>query len=197
MLIYFFIGVAFGAILTYIVCMLLQQRTAIDTSQYLPRDAVAQLQQQLEMQIDRLNDDLHEKETDLRTYIAKSATLQQHNQSLQELLNTQKIEVTTLQTQFQTQFEQVANRLLEEKSERFSLHNQQQISNIVAPLRERLLEFEARAERSAQVEMTERVSLRKELELLRDLNTQLSSDALQLIDKHLFHLGIPRSAVKR
>lgn len=180
MLIYFFIGVAFGAILTYIVCMLLQQRTAIDTSQYLPRDAVAQLQQQLEMQIDRLNDDLHEKETDLRTYIAKSATLQQHNQSLQELLNTQKIEVTTLQTQFQTQFEQVANRLLEEKSERFSLHNQQQISNIVAPLRERLLEFEARAERSAQVEMTERVSLRKELELLRDLNTQLSSDALQL-----------------
>ena len=167
MLIYFFIGVAFGTILTYIVCMLLQQRKGVDTSQYLPRDAVAQLQQQLEMQIDRLNDDLHEKETDLRTYIAKAATLHQHNQGLQQLLDTQKIEVATLQTQFQTEFERVANRLLEEKSERFSLHNQQQISNIVAPLRERLLEFEARAERSAQVEMTERVSLRKELELLR------------------------------
>ncbi len=180
MLIYLFTGIALGAIFTYIICMRLQQRQTIDTSQYLSRETVAQLREDTQMQIDRLTDDLQEKQIELRDYAAKAAALQQHNQGLEQLLDTQKIEVAALQTQFQTEFERVANRLLEEKSERFSLHNQQQISNIVAPLRERLLEFEARAERSAQVEMTERVSLRKELELLRDLNTQLSADALQL-----------------
>jgi DNA recombination protein RmuC len=84
------------------------------------------------------------------------------------------------QQQLKAEFEQLANRLLEEKSERFGLHNERQMASIVSPLRERLRDFEERADRLAQSEQTERIALRKEIEQLRTLNQQISSDALAL-----------------
>lgn len=109
------------------------------------------------------------------------ASLEQINAHLDEKLNTQKEELTQLQVRFQTEFENVANRLLEEKTQRFTQQNQQQISTILNPLRDKIKEFEAGIERKFLEETRERVSLKTEIEHLRALNQQLSNDAHNLV----------------
>jgi DNA recombination protein RmuC len=108
------------------------------------------------------------------------ASQEQIGLNLEEKLNHQKAEVENLQRAFQSEFENVANRLLEEKSQRFSQQNQQQIGDLLTPLRERIHEFEAQFERKFLDDTKQRASLKTEIESLRQLNQQLSHDAHNL-----------------
>ena len=64
-----------------------------------------------------------------------------------------------LQNRFKTEFENIANRLLEEKSQKFSAHNQQQMGELLNPLREKIKTFEENIERRFVEETRDRVSL--------------------------------------
>jgi DNA recombination protein RmuC len=99
---------------------------------------------------------------------------------LQETLLNQKQEVEQLQNKFKTEFENIANRLLEEKSRSFSQHNNQQLQTVLLPLREKIKDFEENIERKFLEETREKSSLKKELEQLHSLNQQLSTDAHNL-----------------
>lgn len=108
------------------------------------------------------------------------ASLEQINAHLDEKLNLQKDELTQLQQRFQTEFENIANRLLEEKSQRFTQQNQTQMNDLLNPLREKIKDFEDNMSRRFSDETRERISLRTEIEGLVKLNQQLSSDAHNL-----------------
>ena len=108
------------------------------------------------------------------------ASLEQINVNLDEKLNLQKEELTQLQQRFQTEFENIANRLLEEKSQRFTQQNQTQMNDLLNPLREKIKDFEANMSRNFSDETRERASLKTEIEGLVKLNQQLSSDAHNL-----------------
>jgi DNA recombination protein RmuC len=88
--------------------------------------------------------------------------------------------VEQLQAKFKTEFENIANRLLEEKSQRFSAQNAQQLQSVLFPLKEKIKEFEESVERKFLEETREKTSLKKELEQLHQLNRQLSLDAHNL-----------------
>ena len=108
------------------------------------------------------------------------ASLEQINAHLDEKLDFQKKELTQLQQRFQTEFENIANRLLEEKSQRFTQQNQTQMNNLLNPLREKIKDFEDNMSRRFSDETRERISLKTEIEGLVKLNQQLSSDAHNL-----------------
>ena len=105
------------------------------------------------------------------------ASLEQINAHLEEKLLTQKDDITTLQIRFQTEFENISNRLLEEKSQKFEQQNARQIGDLLTPLRDRINEFGQQIDLKFLDETRERMSLKNEIENLRVLNTQLSSDA--------------------
>ena len=85
-----------------------------------------------------------------------------------------------MQNRFKTEFENIANRLLEEKSQRFTDQNAQQLQTVLHPLREKIREFEENVDRKFLEETREKSSLKKEIEQLFQLNQQLSQDAHNL-----------------
>ncbi len=180
-IIYLICSALFGAIIVY---FLLQKnantRGELGDDMLQQRYVVRELYDTLFAQNSQLQQSLQLRERELRDMQATLSAKEQSLYHAQEKLYQQKEEMAKQQQQLASHFEVLANRILEEKSARFSLENQTQIANIVTPLKERLRDFEERADRLAQTEQTERISLRKEIEHLRVLNQQISSDALTL-----------------
>ena len=181
-LLYLLIGVLLGAL---IAALFVYNRTVGSgafmptkdvAEKFVPKELVAELNE-------RLKNEAVENAANTLTIIELNkdlASLEQINVNIEEKLAIQKADLTNLQNRFQTEFENVANRLLEEKSQRFSLQNQQQIGDILNPLKERIREFEQSVERKFLDETRERSSLKTEIESLQKMNTQLSNDANNL-----------------
>jgi len=93
-----------------------------------------------------------------------------------EQLSTRQEEVEIMQTTF----ENLANRLLEDKSEKFTRQNKTQLDALLQPLQLKIKDFEEKVEKTYRHEAEERISLREEIKQLRDLNMQLSNDANSL-----------------
>lgn len=144
--------------------------------QYVLREVFASLQEQADM----YRADMMEKETEIRSLTKSLSSQQQENLGLRDKLAKDQEQITQLQTQFQREFELTANKLFDEKSRRFSQQNQEQLTHILNPLRERIREFELGIERRYMEKTKDMVSLKKEIEQLRDLNLQLSHDANNL-----------------
>lgn len=85
-----------------------------------------------------------------------------------------------LSTRMGAQFENMAQKIFEEKSKRFTEQNHQNIFAVLDPLRERLKEFEKKVEDSYATERSERGMLRGELNKLMELNKVMSSEAQNL-----------------
>ena len=113
-------------------------------------------------------------------YILVSKALAAKEQYAENLVNKvkeQEIQAAQLQQRFQTEFENIANRLLDEKSRVFTSQNQTNIETILNPLKEKIKDFEDKIDRTYWKESQERISLKEEIKLLRDLNSQLSQEA--------------------
>lgn len=134
----------------------------------------------IQNQADLFRDDLLDKEQELRKLSSQLSAKENEILNINEKLISQKSEVENLQQRFQTEFENIANRLLEEKSQKFSQQNQLQLNHILNPLKEKIQEFETGVNARFLEETRDRISLKKEIEQLRDLNMQLSLDANNL-----------------
>ncbi|PHL00498.1 DNA recombination protein RmuC [Neolewinella marina] len=145
------------------------------------RDFVGrELYEQLRSDADLSYENLQERiqsESELKSQLA---TLSAHHQNLQERLEQQQAEMERLQEASVAHFERTADRLLEEKSARFTQQNVQQLNGILAPLKERIQGFEAQVEKRFLEETKDRVSLRTEIQHLHRLNQQISAEANNL-----------------
>lgn len=179
-----FLFLIVGLILGYIAGIWRQKLTA--GSNYIPRAEVEQqyvaksIYNHLQEQADLQREDIAEKDTELRQLSSSLAGREQFILQLEDKLQTQAEEVAKLQAQARVEFENLANRLLDEKSRQFQNHNQQALEGILNPLREKIRSFEDGIEKRFLEETRDRVSLKKEIEHLRLLNQQLSEDANNL-----------------
>jgi DNA recombination protein RmuC len=80
------------------------------------------------------------------------------------------------------QFTNLANQILEEKSKRFTEQNQVNLGQLLDPLRNRLVEFQARVEDVYVKESKDRSALAEQVRQLMALNQSLSQDARNLTD---------------
>jgi DNA recombination protein RmuC len=178
---YLALGIFLGALLAWLV---LRQRFA---SEYVSEAKLQEsyvhksLYDSLQVQADLLRDDLLDKEQEIRALGGIVAAKEQNIIHLEIRLEQQAEDLAKTQVKLQTEFENIANRIMEEKSQRFTAQNQQQLSGLLQPLHLKIKEFEEGVERKYWDEAKERVSLRKEIEQLRELNTRLSNDADRLV----------------
>src|SRR5690606_20288799 len=82
--------------------------------------------------------------------------------------------------QLTQEFQLLAQRIFEEKSERFTKQNQNNIEQTLNPLREQIADFRKRIDTVYDEENKDRASLRAELGHLKDLNRKISEEALNL-----------------
>ncbi len=119
------------------------------------------------------SDEYHEANKKLAELIAV-------NKSLTEKLEIQKTEMENLRKQFNTEFENIANKILEDKSEKFTKLNQDNLANILKPLGENIDTFKKKVEEVYDKEAKERFSLGKEVARLVELNQKISDQANNL-----------------
>ena len=100
--------------------------------------------------------------------------------NLQEKLNTQKAELDEIQKKFTTEFENIANKILEKNSEKFTAANQKNLSDVLNPLKEKINLFEKKVEDTYQKGLRDQTDLRAELKKLHDLNSKISEEANNL-----------------
>lgn len=98
-----------------------------------------------------------------------------------QLKNTeQKEEVTKLQEKFTKEFENLANKILDEKSLKFTEQNQKNIKNILNPLQEKIQLFEKKVEDSQKENISINSALREQLLNLQNQNIKISKEAENL-----------------
>jgi len=108
------------------------------------------------------------------------ATFTAENKALSEKLELQKNEMDAIHKQFNLEFEQIASRILEEKTEKFTNLNRSNLDIILKPLGENIDSFRKKVEEVYVTEAKERFSLGQEVKNLRELNDRLSSEANNL-----------------
>ena len=92
----------------------------------------------------------------------------------------QKQEVEGLQKKFTTEFENLANKILEEKSSKFTLQNQENLKVILAPLQDKILHFEKKVEDTHKESIDYHAALRQQILGLKDLNEQMNKETINL-----------------
>ena len=100
--------------------------------------------------------------------------------SLREKLDTQKVEMEALTKKFNLEFENIANRILETKSEKFTEMNKTNLKNILEPLGQNIESFRKAVNDAYKTESNERFSLANEVKRLAELNQQISKEANDL-----------------
>lgn len=102
------------------------------------------------------------------------------NDNLKQKLAEQKGELEQLNQKFTKEFENLANRILDEKSQKFTEQNRNNLDVILNPFKEKLKEFEQKVDQAYKAENSERVTLKTEIKNLIDLNKQISEEANNL-----------------
>ena len=108
------------------------------------------------------------------------ATVRTENASLREKIEKQLEEAEQLQKRLTSEFENIANKVMKERSDEFSVANHKNISEILNPLKDKIQGFERKVEESYEKDMRDRVSLREEVKKLTELNTRVSEEANNL-----------------
>ncbi|PXW17064.1 DNA recombination protein RmuC [Chryseobacterium sp. CBTAP 102] len=115
-----------------------------------------------------------------QTLFAKNSELSAKNESLQQSLDTQKEEIIKIQEESKLQFENLANKILEEKTEKFTALNQNNLKNILDPFQEKIADLKNKVNEAYEKENKERFSLAEKVKELAELNQQISEDAKKL-----------------
>jgi len=89
-------------------------------------------------------------------------------------------ELQKQQEQLRKDFELLANRIFDNKSEKFTLQNKENLKNILHPLQEKIKTFEEKVDQSQKDSISMHSALKEQLLGLRDLNQQMAKEATNL-----------------
>ena len=89
-------------------------------------------------------------------------------------------ELEKRQEQLRKDFELLATKILDEKSEKFTLQNKENIKNILNPLQEKIKTFEEKVDLTQKESISMHSALKEQLLGLKDLNQQMSKEATNL-----------------
>ncbi|HUH73995.1 MAG TPA: DNA recombination protein RmuC [Chitinophagales bacterium] len=105
---------------------------------------------------------------------------QQENSYLKDQLLNQKEELTQLQQRFKIEFEQLAQKILEEKSKKFTDQNEEKISALLLPLREKIIQFEQKVENVNKEQIDRNATLIEQIRQLGKLHAIMSTETQNL-----------------
>ena len=141
----------------------------------------------LQSQYDQLRQDLNVEKTtrlfaesNVGTLTTQLSTLQKQHDLQQEHAQDQLKLLSEAKQALSDQFKSLANDILEEKSKRFTEQNQNNIGQLLDPLRQRIVEFKTRVEEIHTHDTQQQATLKAELARLSELNRQMTEEAHSL-----------------
>ncbi len=128
----------------------------------------------------KLNGELKTITKELENLKIDNNTLINNQENNLKAIELQKENMNELQKKFNTEFENIANKILEQKTEKFTLQNKTQLEEILKPLGENIHSFKQKVEEVYDKESKERFSLGERVKELTDLNQKISQEAHNL-----------------
>ncbi len=120
---------------------------------------------------------IREEKEFLNTELVKRTS---ENDTLEVKLKDQKLELEKLQEKFQKEFENLANKILDNKSEKFTKQNKENLDLVLKPLQEKIDKFEKKVEETHKESIDRHAMLRQQIIGLKELNEQMSKEATNL-----------------
>lgn len=136
--------------------------------------------EQLQKQISSLSTD---KDTLRNEREAMTIQLTKKEADFDNLLDRNKeyrIEVEQLQEKFTQEFEILANKILEEKTNKFTEQNKENLKNILTPLQDKIQLFEKKVEDTHKESIGNNAALRQQILGLREMNEQMTKETINL-----------------
>ena len=121
--------------------------------------------------------DLRERFNDERSNLVRAEA---NVTAYKDKLAQQQKSIEELQQKFTLEFSNIANKILEEKSAKFTLQNQTNLDNILNPLKANIKSFEEKVDKVYKVEALERSELKGVIFQLMDQSKQIQTDANNL-----------------
>ncbi|MBE0648562.1 MAG: DNA recombination protein RmuC [Bacteroidales bacterium] len=134
----------------------------------------------LTQQIDELTQDIQRKESTILEMNGQVAGKEAEIKALAAKFTEQQAGIEQLQDRFRIEFKNLANDILEEKTQKFTDQNKTRLDEILKPLSEKIRDFEKKVEETYDKESKERFSLGREIKNLAELNQQISKEANNL-----------------
>ncbi|TDE03202.1 DNA recombination protein RmuC [Flavobacterium hiemivividum] len=101
-------------------------------------------------------------------------------ENLWERNKEQRDEVEKLQQKFTKEFENLANKILDEKSNKFTEQNKENMKNILSPLQDKIQLFEKKVEDTHKESIDYHAALRQQILGLQQMNLQMSKETINL-----------------
>ena len=149
---------------------------ALESELAAKQDRVAQLVNesgQYQQRAETLSEELGQLKVELRE---QQVTLDKERRSASEKLELLEKNRDALKQEF----ENLANRIFEQKSERFSQQSKTSLDSLLNPFRDQLQDFRKRVEDVYTTETRDRQALRSEIKSLQELNRQITEEAANL-----------------
>ena len=111
---------------------------------------------------------------------ANLARLGAEKAGLESHIAQHKEDLSAMREQFTKDFQILANKIFEEKSEKFTLQNRSNLDLILNPLKERIADFQKKVEETHTSNIKETTGLREELKHLKDMSQRMTNEAENL-----------------
>lgn len=148
---------------------------------------LAEKAEQKNQQLPKLEERLREREEEIKSLNRELTTAKSHISTLTTRLEEQDKAAAQRLRQLEEakekmamEFENLANRILDEKSRKFTDQNKAQLGDLLKPMREQLEGFRSKVEEIHLNDVKERSSLSEQLHQLRELNQRINQEAINL-----------------
>ncbi|PRP66763.1 DNA recombination protein RmuC [Nonlabens agnitus] len=121
--------------------------------------------------------ELNREKEHLSVQLAQMRTI---HEKAEEKYEQSQAELEKLNEKFTKEFENLANKILDEKSTKFTTQNKLNIEQILNPLQEKIKSFEKRVEDTHKDTIDRQSSLRQQIIGLKELNEQMSKETSNL-----------------
>lgn len=143
-------------------------------------DAQANRVTEKQTQIESLKEELEKVVAQFDLNKQALATANAINVANSQKLESQKREVEEMSKKFNTEFENIANKILDTKTEKFTELNKTNLKAILDPLGENIKQFKEKVNETYDKESKERFSLGERVKELAQLNQVISEEARNL-----------------
>ena len=128
----------------------------------------------------KITEDLKNSQLEKEALIATKTRLDTELKNSELKLVENKQELDKIQEKFTKEFENLANKILDEKTSKFTEQNKLNITSILNPLKEKIEVFEKKVSESQKESVGMHSALKEQLNSLKDLNIQMSKEAINL-----------------
>lgn len=143
-------------------------------------DNAASEKQRLDSEKEKINAELNTLRNQLNETNITIAKAREAFKAQDEKYTTLKSELENVHKKYTIEFENIANKILDEKTQKFTDQNKTNLDIILNPLKEKIKDFETQVQKAYKAESDERITLKTEIRNLITLNEKISDEANNL-----------------